>query len=86
MALPDILFREESVQKGSLGIGSERSQSQKDMGIRDREVVQAIDLMTFDQGDTETLVGSRSAETSGKDVRKNGDAKESGRSRELITP
>ena len=43
--------------------------------ISNEELLQAIDLMTFEHGATEILVGSRSAETSGKDVRKGRDAK-----------
>ncbi|MGO9120497.1 MAG: tyrosine-type recombinase/integrase [Desulfomonilaceae bacterium] len=48
----------------------EKSVSERYGRISNEELLQSIDSMTFDHGNTEILVGSQSAETSGKDVRK----------------
>jgi hypothetical protein len=48
----------------------EKSVSERYGRISNEELLQAVDSMTFDHGASEILVGSRSAETFGKDVRK----------------
>jgi len=48
----------------------EKSVSERYGRISNEELLQAIDSMTFDHGNTEILVGRRPAETSGGDVRK----------------